>query len=301
MQSSVCAIIVTYCIGKDVLKCYGSIKDQVKEVVVVDNGSDSETVSELKLLEATCSNVTIFYNRENLGIATAINIGARYAVEKGYRWILTLDHDSIATPGMVDELLDAFNRLSEEGVDRVGILAPIPFDTNIQKYLIDSDRRCCGVQEVERVISSGCMIKTRIFEDVGFFTDELFMYYVDDDFCMRCVNDKWRIYLCHSTVLMHQEGAREVKRFFWKKINYRRYDCHATYYRSRNAIYMLKKRYRQEGCSLRVFRITCVAAKRMCFDAIKIILFEKQRLRLLSFIVKGVSDGFVNRYGKLVV
>ena len=35
----------------------------------------------------------IILNKENLGIATALNIGVRKALENGYEWILTMDQD----------------------------------------------------------------------------------------------------------------------------------------------------------------------------------------------------------------
>ncbi len=300
MKNGICAIIITYNIGKDLLKCFNSIEKQVNEVVLVDNGSGSKTISILENLEKTRPNVKVFYNQENLGIATALNIAVKYTIDRGHTWILTLDHDSVATPRMVETLLTAFKTLGEEGVSKVGIIAPIPFDTNIQEYLIDGVPRSRGVQEVRRVISSGSMVNSHVFEEVGFFNEKLFMYYVDDDFCIRCRSNKWKIYLCHSAVLLHQEGAREVKKFLWKKIIYRRYDGYATYYRSRNVVYMLKNHHSYEKYFYRTFILTCTVIRRICFDAMKIILFDKQRFRLLSFMIKGISDGITGKYGKIV-
>lgn len=40
MTNGVCAIIVTYGIGKDVLRCFESVRRQVQETVFVDNGGD---------------------------------------------------------------------------------------------------------------------------------------------------------------------------------------------------------------------------------------------------------------------
>lgn len=42
--SNICAIIVTYNIGKDLYKCFNSIVNQVDKVVIVDNGSSKETI-----------------------------------------------------------------------------------------------------------------------------------------------------------------------------------------------------------------------------------------------------------------
>jgi len=296
VKSSVCAIIVTYCIGKDLLRCFDSIENQVDEVVIVDNGADKETVSVLTGLEKVHHNVKIFYNRENLGIATAQNIGVKYAIDKGYTWVLTLDHDSEATPKMVEKLLNVYQTLSRQHVNNIGIIAANPFEMNIQEHLIPQKlfKGDCEVRQVDRVISSGSLINCHVFKQVGFFNESLFLYYVDDDFCLRCNNHQWKIYVCRSSVLLHREGNRELKKVLWRKCRLRNYGFHERYYISRNTIYMLRN-----YCKYRKFcyRIT----RRMCVDILKTILFDKNKSKLMCFTIKGVFDGIMGKYGKLVV
>ena len=47
-QNSVCGIIVTYNIGNNLYKCFNSIEGQVEKLVIVDNGSNKETIDVLK-------------------------------------------------------------------------------------------------------------------------------------------------------------------------------------------------------------------------------------------------------------
>src|SRR5512142_1588135 len=111
MTNGVCAIIVTYRIGRDVRRGFEAVRRQVQETVFVDNGGDPETVAVLRGIESTESDVKVFYNAENVGIAAAFNIGVRYALQKQYRWVLTLDHDSEATEGMVAALVAGYEKL----------------------------------------------------------------------------------------------------------------------------------------------------------------------------------------------
>ncbi len=296
MKNSVCAIIVTYRIGKGLLKCFDSIVDQVEKVVVVDNGADEETLSVLTGLEKKYDNFKVFYNGTNLGIAAGLNIGVRYAIGKGYAWILTLDHDSEATPQMVEKLIDTNLILSRQGVDSVGIIATNPYEVDIQRHLVDEKLLSgnCEVAPVERVISSGSMIRASVFGDVGFFNEALFMYYVDDDFCLRCCNKKYGIYICRSAVLLHKEGNKKTTKFLWKNPYWNNYDSAARYYISRNTIYIVKeyfKSHRYGDC----FSVIKVVSK----DMIKIILFEKNRIRLFSCALKGMLDGIAGKYGKI--
>jgi rhamnosyltransferase len=297
MEKSVCAIIVTYRIGKDLLRCFNSIKNQVGEVIIVDNGADSETVSVLNDLEKTHEKVKCFYNGDNLGLAAALNIGVRYALERGYDRILTLDHDSEATPQMVEKLFTTYSTLAKQGIKNVGIIAANPFDINVGKYIANENsvNGDCEVREVCHAITSGSLIDSRVFNCVGFFNESLFIYYVDDDFCFRCQNNKWRIYTCRSAVLLHQEGAKQVKKLLWRKYTYDNYDTYAIYYIMRNTIHMLRT-----YCRYHRYRYCYIPIRRVFVDGLKTILCDKNRIALLGFMIKGLFDGLRGKYGRLL-
>ncbi len=132
--SQILAAVVTYNIGEAIHRCVDSIQGQVGHVVIVDNGSDERTRRELKRLAASDS-VTLILNERNEGVAHAYNQAVRWARDKGFQWILTLDHDSEATPGMVDELSRGYGALDRAGIRNIAIMATNPFDLNIQQYL----------------------------------------------------------------------------------------------------------------------------------------------------------------------
>ena len=110
-ESNICAIIVTFNIGKGLFKCFESIKHQVDEVVIVDNNSNAETIQVLNEFEKL-SDVNIIYNKENRGIAAALNQGVKYAIENNYDWVITLDHDSEATENMIKKMLTIYMRIA---------------------------------------------------------------------------------------------------------------------------------------------------------------------------------------------
>jgi len=296
MRNGVCAIIVTYNIGRAVAGCFDSIKEQVEEVVVVDNGSSSETVSILGDIERDNSNVRVFYNGKNVGIAAAFNTGVRYAKEKKYKCVLLLDHDSEATAEMVDKLLDGYRLLGEKGIGDIAIVAANAFDKNAQRFIVrqsffDDGRE---IAEVENAISAGSLVNIEVFESVGLFNEALFAYYVDDDFCLRCRGKKWKIFIYKQAVLLHEEGRKEIKKFLGREFIFSNYNFYACYYISRNGIYMLKsffKAYRYGSC-LKVIG-------RQFSDIFKVILFGKTRGRMIRFMLRGIWDGIMNRYGKL--
>ena len=57
------------------------------------------------VLKALEDEITVIYLNENKGIASALNKGIDYSIKKGYQWVLTLDHDSIVTEDMINNML----------------------------------------------------------------------------------------------------------------------------------------------------------------------------------------------------
>jgi rhamnosyltransferase len=294
MKNGICAIIVTYQIGKDLLKCLNSVKDQVQETVIIDNGSDAETGSVLKEIELTCNNVKVIYNGRNLGIAAALNVGVRYALDRQYKWVLTMDHDSEATPGMVESIINTYDQLATRGTENIGIIAASFVDRNVQTSYGQEkqSKQAGGIKEVSICISSGSTINCAIFKEVGFFNESLFMYYVDDDFCLRCTDKNWRIYVSYAATFIHSEGHRQVRRFAWKNFIYRNYNTIATYYLFRNAVYMLKRHSKHR-------RYCWEVMKNLCHNVVTTTLFGSNRLTLVSFMLKGIWHGLIGRYGIL--
>ncbi len=291
--SEVCAVIVTYNIGKLVHRCFNSIKGQVGHVVVVDNGSDVPTRDELNKIAASDS-VTLIPNERNEGIARAFNQGVEWARSNGFERILTLDHDSEATPGMVDKLLNALATLERQGIQNVGVVGANPYDINAEYFITRCSPTGTGalIDEGE-VISSGSLIESRALDTVGPFNEELFVHYVDIDFCIRLQRSGFRVFLCPDAVLLHEEGTKEHMRFIWRDVFYDRYSKEARYYLTRNTLYLMRKYFPLKS------GITIWILRRLWMDHVKILLFDQDRFTLLWFSLRGFVDGLRGRVGGL--
>ena len=96
-RAPVCAIVVTYHPDRDIADRLERILAQVDATFVVDNGSSD---AELRMLRDAAAGraVTLLCNHENLGVATALNVGVRRALADGFTWALLLDQDTDADP-----------------------------------------------------------------------------------------------------------------------------------------------------------------------------------------------------------
>ena len=99
-SSEILAIVVSYNGIQTTADCVKALSEQVGGVLVVDNGSDEASLACLSpLLEE--GRVTLECLGSNHGIGYALNVGARFARAHGYRWVLTMDQDSLVDKSMI--------------------------------------------------------------------------------------------------------------------------------------------------------------------------------------------------------
>ncbi len=292
MRTRICAVIVTYNIGELVHRCFDSIQNQVGHVLIVDNGSDEATRRELLSLGAS-DGVSLILNERNEGIARAFNQGVQWAQDQGFQWILTMDHDSEATPGMVDKLMAAYKIIEQRGASPAGVVGANPFDENVQSFFQYHPREEGGMPlPDEDPISSGSLIPLKVFDIVGTFNEDLFVYHVDTEFVMRVRQKGFGTFVCPEAVLLHREGAKAHVRFLWLHALYDQYGKTARYYITRNTFYLIK------NCKLSATD-TFWMIRRSCKDHLKILLFDRERFQVLFFSLRGLIDGVRGKMGRM--
>ena len=120
-----------------------AIKDQVDEVLLVDNGSHN--IDEIR--NKFNDSVSIIENGSNLGVAAALNCIMEYGSSNSFDWVITLDQDSVCMPGLVD----AYKRNSS--LQDAGVLTCRILDRNITDNELD-DEQNEDFREVKRCITS---------------------------------------------------------------------------------------------------------------------------------------------------
>ena len=105
----VCAVVVTYNPKPAFVENVAAVSAQVDHTVVVDNGSSSETEVHLVGLESRFG-CKVIRNRQNLGIAAALNIGVKCAMEAGFDWVATFDQDSRVSDGFISLMLETYRQ-----------------------------------------------------------------------------------------------------------------------------------------------------------------------------------------------
>ena len=209
-MNSVAAVIITYNVENDFKERINRLKGKVDEIIVVDNGSKAETINMLNELE---KEVTVIYLEDNKGIASALNKGIKYSIEKGYNWILTLDHDSIITDNMIKNMLTCYEGLNNELKEKVAMLVPVHVEE--KEYQngsnINEEKASNSYIEVLTEITSGALTKAEIYKNVGMYDEKLFIDLVDHDYCLSLNKKGFKIIQVNNATLIHNLGESVSK------------------------------------------------------------------------------------------
>lgn len=285
-MTEVCAIVVTYHPDALVPGNLAVARPQVGDLVVVDNGSNAEELRMLRRL-AVELDFQLIENGENLGIASALNIGVRWAQAKGAEFVLLFDQDSCAGENMVRTLVESF-RGSPWG-DRLGILVPRYVD---RRFGVGLHQNAVATG-IEAAMTSGSLIRTGSFARFGLFVDELFIDGVDYEFSLRMRREGLIIGECPQATLLHSPGEPIQHKLFGRKIfQNANYSPLRIYYQQRNKIWVTKRYFWTFPifCSMLFFYSTK--------DLLKMWLGEPEKGLKTRFFLRGVLDGLRGRMGK---
>jgi rhamnosyltransferase len=286
----VCAVVITFFPDAGFPERMERIAAQVSRVIVVDNGTTEESGVNLERALGVRDGVTCIRNSENLGVAAALNQGIRkiLAEERDCAWIVTFDQDSLPAGDMVEKMLTVWqSHPHPETLMVAGPRKAFVGSTSLPDSPADQSWR-----EVMYVITSGSLISRRAFEVVGYFNEGLFIDYVDIEYCLRMRTLGYQVIEVQSAEMLHHMGRLEERFFLGEKVHPTHHPPLRRYYQFRNAL-LLHRQYRESQRPWRR-RNRIILMKIL----VLILLYEKQRLRSLFQILRGVGHGLAGRSGR---
>ena len=273
------ALIVSFNGAGDLTKTVKALNGQVGKIVILDNGSDHETIREIAELENDL-NILPVYFEENLGIGAALNYGIELAKKQNYKWIVTMDQDSIAGKNMISNMLAA-----AEKNKKAAVICP---------YLATDQRAESSMDvTVYSAITSGNLIPIRLFEQIGKYNEEYFIDSVDFEFCLRVRNAGFSIIKAAGATLTHKLGLALTFTVFGLQYRYTMHAPLRRYYMYRNHIYLARR-----------FMISnpIFVVKKTFFSiiaVIEIIAFDPARIANVKMILQGILDSSLGKTGRL--
>ena len=212
-------------------ECIASVYEQTRgvsfEIIVVDNASPKKGVD---VLTEQFPDVRIVHSEQNLGFAGANNMGFR---ESTGRYVLFLNPDTKLISPAITLMLEQLKSLPDGGIVGCKLLnTDLSVQiTSIQKFptivnqLLDLEYLQlnwpgCPLWNIRplfadaasplgvEVISGACMLlKREVFEQVGMFTEDYFMYAEDIDLNYKVKKAGFTNYYVSTATIVHHGGG----------------------------------------------------------------------------------------------
>ena len=246
-------------------------------IIIVDNTPNRD-------LNISSGNIKYIPLYENMGIAKALNVGIKAAIEYGSEWVLTMDQDSELPSNMI---MDYTEFILNHSKLNIGLLAPL-----INMYYGEDKKPSDTYLQIDEAITSGSLVNVEAFNTIGGFKEELFIDGVDFEFCWNLKRHGYSLYQLNNVVMQHQLGeTREYKLcgihlFYVTNHNYIR-----RYYMTRNTLYI---QYKYHDIMPKAFMP--LISKIVTLG--KIIFFENDVLRKLKARRLGMIDFKNSKFGK---
>lgn len=201
-MEKISVVIVNWNVSVALRRCIKSVQDTKYpnlELIVVDNNSDVKP-----------KNVTI-QNDKNIGFPAAVNQGLKRATGE---YILILNPDARAPTDLFVKSIQFMRDYPDAGV-----MGPklVNLDGTIQGSVFDEPTLFKPTQKYTPrtknpvavdAVSGACMFIPRSTVDkVGLFTEEVFMYYEDMDYCRRIRRLGLKVYFNPQITVVHEHGA----------------------------------------------------------------------------------------------
>ena len=278
ISNNIVVIIVTYNPDMQQLEeTIHSIAKQVSHVIIIDNGN---TV----FLFENIDNLIIINLGKNYGIAYAQNRGIELAKQKKADFILLSDQDTVYPEDFISKIINIYDRYS--GKESIGAIVPRVYDKNKMneikiaitkfKYIFPEKNK---IYYISHAIASGTLIPIKNLDVIGNMREELFIDWVDFEWCYRVLKCGYKILSIPDISIDHMMGDN-VKIIGNRKVALRsrvRY-----YYMIRNGLYIIlhtdSLKFYEQLLFFRDLFIKCIG----------ICLIEKKAIPLLC---KAIYDG----------
>lgn len=287
-NSNVSIVLTTYNPNAEgLIENLRSYCGQVGHVVITDNSDSLSKQAEVNQLASQFANVSVNPLFTNAGIAVAQNRGMQVAKSLGSEFVIEMDQDSKLPPRYVTSLMRRHAELTERGI-KVGGIGPLAVKKDSDE-VYDGLTRSGGVIEVEYTLSSGFLMRFDAIESVGPKNEDLFIDFVDWEWCWRSREVGYRVFIDTTLEISHMLGDGH-KRFLGQSIGMPSPIRH--YYQFRNFIYLLG-----EACVPFKWKLKYSAIMLAKLGLIPLIF--DQKMKRLSYSITGIKDAIRGSWGKI--
>jgi len=183
-------------------------------VVVVDNGSDDDSVTRI---QAAYPAIHMLQTGKNLGFAGGNNAGIREVLRQGVEYVWLLNNDTQPQPGALRELVRTAEAKSKLGaVGSVLHYASSPGTVQAwgggwvnlwTGYSSHATTHPGSRRRLDFLTAASLLVRSKALQDVGLMDDRFFLYWEDAELCFRLRRHGWSLGVAPLAIVLHNLNA----------------------------------------------------------------------------------------------
>lgn len=215
-------VVINYNLEHDTINCVKSLVNAglpLSSIIVIDNASSEGSVD--TIVQHFGEDIQLIHLHENRGYAGGSNVGIRKALDDQAEWILLMNNDTVVDPKFFVQLEWATTKLGDtyklfspmilffDKKNKISFLGdfivPGTMLTSKKWEGKDIPHNLPGMLPTDFVHGSGMLVHRSVFEQVGLFDPNLFMYFEEVDFCWRARLAGFKMAVIPSAIMWHKD------------------------------------------------------------------------------------------------
>lgn len=288
-------IILNYNGYSDTIECIKSlelIEYKNYKIVVVDNKSTDESVKFIKNFISKNEKINLIESESNLGFSGGNNLGIEYALMNNAGYICLLNNDTVVEPDFLGPLVNIMETDANIGISGGKIMyhknknivwaAGGYIEENKAigvNYGIDKNENDVIDEIREVTFLTGCLqvIRREVFQNIGLYDDEYFLYMEDVDFCKRALEHGYKLIYDPNSKIYHKVSASTGGKV----------SPMVVYYMTRNRLLFNSKYSESKINSLRFY----------IFYFIKILTEPARKKVSYKYVMHAIKDFYNKKFG----
>lgn len=193
------------------------------DVFIVNN--HGVTAASQRLTERLAPESRLLYNATNRGWAGGNNTAIKVALQEGFDYLVMLNMDTVVEPDWLEELVAAADGRPDVRILQSKILLAGTHRINSLGTRIHflGYAYCAGyglegaatatAAPLDACSGASMLVKREVFETIGLFRTDYFLYYDDVEFCWRARLAGYRLGVAERSVCHHKYNAQNPLRW----------------------------------------------------------------------------------------
>lgn len=284
MKNKIGGCVIFFNPAKDVVSNIKSYYADLTPLIIIDNSPQENIYIKYQIVQLGVEMIYIWLGK-NEGVAKALNIACKRALEHNCEWLLTMDQDSSFQNGDLTKMIAHLEMIATLQ-NNIGIMSPYH---HVEGQTVQEFSQ--PFYEIKGTMTSGNLLNLRAWSQAGLFEEKLFIDYVDYEYCLRLRKNNFKIIQDNDVWLKHSLGNFQMKNFLGQKIGTSNHNHIRRYYKARNRFYTLRKYFGFDT----VFGLNEI--KHIFYDVLRILFFEKNRMLKIKATAVGLYHSMINHYG----